>query len=81
MSNINQELADDYAGIATGAAKLSAQATAESMKHQFAASKEATVEAYNKVKDKVADATAHTKEKMADIKAAAQSKIDRKSVV
>ena len=50
MSNINQDLADDYAGIATGAAKLSAQATAESLKHQYAASKEATVKAYENAK-------------------------------
>lgn len=62
--NIHQELADDYAGIATGAAQVSAEATALSMKHQFIASKDATVEAYHKAKDKLSDVAAGAKAKM-----------------
>ena len=74
-NNINQDLADDYAGIASSAAQVSAEATALSLKHEFIASKDATVDAYHKAKDKLKDATANTKEKMADAAATTKEKM------
>lgn len=68
MSNINQTLASEYAGLAGNAAKLSAQAGVKSIKCQYEATKEATAKAYKKVKCKVSDATAKAKSKCRKMK-------------